>query len=116
MPLMAKISINVARFSKTASDIVMMNINGEEGDWGYVHTFSRVTLPPLLPGPSLDAMNRAMLGLVAASLKQAKEQCQPVINVRLHEWVKHQIILATTNSAYGPSNPWKDPAVESAFG
>jgi hypothetical protein len=113
MPLVAKASVKVSRFSKTASEIINTNTNGEEGDWGYVHTFHDAIQPSLAPGAQLDVMNRVMLGLVAASIYRLKEQ--NATEVRLFDWVKHQITLATTSSAYGPSNPYKDPAVETAF-
>jgi hypothetical protein len=113
MPLAAKASVKVSRFSKTASEIINTNTNGEEGEWGYVHTFHDAIQPSLAPGAQLDAMNRVMLGLVASSLHQLREQA--TTEVRLFDWVKHQITFATTSSAYGPSNPYKDPGVMAAF-
>lgn len=113
MPLAAKASVKVSRFSKTASDIINTNTNGEDGDWGYVMTFHDAIQPSLAPGTHLDAMNRVMLGLVAESLNRLKEQVPTTVG--LFDWVNHQITLATTNSAYGPSNPYKDPKIETAF-
>ncbi|KAF2793663.1 cytochrome P450 [Melanomma pulvis-pyrius CBS 109.77] len=113
MPLVAKASVKVSRFSKTASDIINTNTNGEEGDWGYVMTFHDTIQPSLAPGTHLDAMNRVMLGLVAEYLNRLREQLPTT--VRLFDWVKHQITLATTSSTYGPSNPYKSPTVEAAF-
>jgi hypothetical protein len=109
----AKGSIKVSRFSKTAAEIINTNTNGEDGDWGYVHTFHAAIQPSLSRGPKLDAMNRVMLGLVAASIDRVAEE--PVKFMKLHEWVKHQITLATTDSVYGPANPFRDSAIEKAF-
>jgi hypothetical protein len=76
-------------------------------------TFHDAIQPSLAPGTHLDAMNRVMLGLVAGSLNRLKEQLPTT--VRLFDWVNHQITLVTTSSAYGPSNPYKDPQFEAAF-
>ncbi|KAF2635621.1 cytochrome P450 [Massarina eburnea CBS 473.64] len=113
MPLAAKASVKVSQFSKTASEIINTNTNGEDGDWGYVMTFHDAIQPSLAPGTHLDAMNRVMLGLVAQSLNGLKERSHTT--VKLFDWVQHQITLATTSSAYGPSNPYKDPSIEAAF-
>ncbi|MCJ1475773.1 hypothetical protein MMC13_004437 [Lambiella insularis] len=36
--------------------------------------------------------------------------------VRLFEWSRHTIIMASTNAFHGPANPFKNPEVEAAFG
>jgi hypothetical protein len=105
--------MKVARFSKTAGEIVSTNANGEEGKYGYVMTFQESTYPHLAPGPHLDAMNRVMLELVATSLNRLRENS--ITKVRFFDWLTHQITLATTDAAYGPSNPYKDPSIEAAF-
>ncbi|KAH7119034.1 cytochrome P450 [Dendryphion nanum] len=112
-PLAAKASVKICRFSKTGSDIINTNTNGEDGDWGLVMTFHDSIHPTLTPGTHLDAMNRAMLGLLAESLNQLKEGVP--MTVKLFEWVTHQITIATTSAVYGDSNPYKDPEVEAAF-
>ena len=76
-------------------------------------TFQNATHPSLAPGTQLDAMNRIMLGLVAESLNRLKEETPKT--VKLFEWVSRQITLATTNAAYGPANPYRDPKIEDAF-
>jgi hypothetical protein len=113
MPMVAKGSIKVSRFSKMATDIINTNTNGEDGDWGYVNTFHDAIHPSLAPGAKLDAMNRVMLGVVAELIDRVAEE--PVKCIKLHEWVKHQIALATTDSVYGPANPYRDSAIEKAF-
>jgi len=113
MPLVADASVKVSRFSKTASDIINMNINGNDGNWGYVMTFHDAIQPSLAHGMQLDAMNRTMLGLVAQSFNRPREEAPTT--VKLFDWVQHQITLATTGSVYGPSNPYKDPKLEAAF-
>jgi hypothetical protein len=55
-------------------------------------------------------MNRVMAEKVAASISRMKEQ-----KVKLFEFVSHEITFATTDSVYGPQNPFKDPKVEQSF-
>ena len=112
MPLVARASVKISRFSKTASDIINTNTNGEEGDWGFLMTFHDAIHPPLAPGMQLDAMNRVMLGSLAASLNRLKQQ---TTKAQLFDWVVRQITQTTTNASYGPSNPYKDAEVEKAF-
>lgn len=106
-PLMADASSKIMQLSKTGSEILNTNTNGDEGPEGYVITFHDATQPPLAPGPDLDAMNRVMLGLVAMALNRVRDG--GVKRVKLNEWVTEQITMATTNAAYGPANPYKDP-------
>ncbi|KAF2680902.1 cytochrome P450 [Lentithecium fluviatile CBS 122367] len=113
-PIAAKASVQIARFSKTASDIINTNTNGEDGDRGCVITFHDAIQPSLAPGKHLDAMNRVMLGLVAVSLNRLEQQA--TTKVKLFDWITQQITFVTTNSAYGPANPYKDPAAVAAFG
>lgn len=113
MPMIAKAAIMVSGFSKVGADIINTNTNGEDGDVGYVNTFHDAIHPAVSPGRNLDALNRMMLGLVASQFdEQAKHQKQ---NVTFYEWVRRQITLATTNSVYGPGNPYRDTAIEQAF-
>ncbi|KAI6351420.1 hypothetical protein MCOR25_009939 [Pyricularia grisea] len=34
---------------------------------------------------------------------------------QLFEWVRHEILIATTESVYGPNNPFRDPSMEKAW-
>ncbi|TVY90133.1 7-alpha-hydroxycholest-4-en-3-one 12-alpha-hydroxylase [Lachnellula willkommii] len=110
-PLEAKLAMSVTGTSETANDILNTNMNGEEGDWGYSMTFYKMIHTPLSPGPELDAMNRVMAQKVSASIDCIKGQKA----VRLFEFIKHEIALATTDSAYGPKNPFNDAAIVDAF-
>ncbi|KAF2198497.1 cytochrome P450 [Delitschia confertaspora ATCC 74209] len=110
-PLEAKLSAKVCASSKTAHEILMTNVNGDEGYWGYSITFHNAILPGLSPGPGLDAMNRVMVQKISASA----DRLEKPRTVWLYEFIKHEIALATTDSVYGPANPFKDPAVEQGF-
>lgn len=110
MPMVAKASIKVSRFSKTGIAIINTNLDGKEG---YVNTFHNAIQPALMPGHNLDALNRTMLGMVAVQLDdQAAHKTQ---KVKLLDWARYQMTRATTDSVYGPGNPFRDSAINNAF-
>ncbi|KAF4630698.1 hypothetical protein G7Y89_g7435 [Cudoniella acicularis] len=109
-PLEAKLAMSICGSSKTANEILSTNVNGDEGYWGYSITFYKTIHTPLAPGPELDAMNRVMAQKVAASIDRLEEKV-----VGLFDFIRHEITLASTDSVYGPKNPFKDPAIEESF-
>jgi hypothetical protein len=110
-PIEAKFAMNLCGTDKTANDILLTNVNGDEGFWGYSMTHYKAIHPPLSPGRGLDAMNRTMADKVLASLGRIQTS-KPV---KLWDFVRQEITLATTDSVYGPQNPFQDPAVVVAF-
>lgn len=76
--------------------------------------------PSLAPGPGLDAMNRIMIKNITISLDRLYPSRNDINGpmgkqIGLMKWLRHETTLATTNSVYGPLNPFKDPNVEEAF-
>jgi hypothetical protein len=92
-------------------DILNTNTNGDEGPWGYSMTFYKAIHTPLAPGPDLDAMNRVMAEKIVDAMDGLKEER----TVGLFEFIRHEITLATTDSIYGPHNPFKDIEIENSF-
>lgn len=102
--------------SKEANDILQLNVNGEEGDWGYSMEFYRSLHPALAPGQGLDDMNRVMIQSIAASVDKLKPTRKgETTRIKLMEWLRHEVTMATTNSVYGDMNPFQDPKIEKAF-
>jgi hypothetical protein len=97
--------------SKTANEILDTNVNGEDGDWGYSMTFYKNMRATLAPGPGIDAMNRIMAERICSSLDTITEEKI----VQLCEFTKHEIVTASTDSVYGPKNPFHDSAIEEYF-
>jgi hypothetical protein len=110
-PLEAKLAMNVCGSSKTTNEILNTNVNGDEGFWGYSVTHYKALHPPLFPGPGLDAMNRVMAQKVMGSL----DSIQSSKTIKLFDFIKQEITLATTDSVYGQHNPFQDPAVVDSF-
>jgi hypothetical protein len=65
--------------------------------------------PSLNPGPQLDILNRKSVQIVASLLSKFAEKGPSTIS--LADWVGRQVLAATTESVYGPQNPFSDPAV-----
>ena len=115
-PIAAQFAMTVCASSKEANDILKINVNGEQGDdWGYTMTFYKILQPSLAPGPALDAMNRVMIQNVAASMEKLNSMNGKSFRIELSKWLRYEVTMATTNSVYGPMNPFKDPKVENAF-
>lgn len=113
-PIEAKFSLQVCAPSKKAHEIVMRNVNGDEGDWGLSMDSYASMRAALTPGPELDEMNRVMIQNVAASLDDLSTTGKPV-KKGLARWLRSAITIATTNAVYGPQNPYKDQSVQDAF-
>ena len=78
-------------------------------DAGFMHGFTKAVHPALSRGPELDelaggalrVMNDALDGIAA--------------HVKMFEWIRHQFLMATTDSVYGPENPLRKPGNETAW-
>jgi hypothetical protein len=79
----------------------------------YLSTFVPSTHPALSPGPGLDALNGAAIRYISDSL--AKLNSNSTTTVDLFSWVRRELFMATTESIYGPKNPFRDPALEEAW-
>ena len=58
-------------------------------------------------------MNRTMVCGLSELLDELEGRESSKID--LWEWVRHVVTIATTESTYGPMNPFKDKDVEEAF-
>ena len=115
-PIEAKFASKVCGASKEAHAILMNNVNCDEGHWGMsIESFEGMRAA-LKPGEDLDKMNRAMIQEVAGCLDELASQvvsgsCQ----IEISKWMRDVVTLATTNSVYGPENPFKEKEVVDGF-
>ncbi|KAL8848775.1 MAG: hypothetical protein Q9221_006246 [Calogaya cf. arnoldii] len=114
-PMEAKFATTMCGSSKESDKILANNLNGEQGDWGYFHDAHVSMGSALAPGPGLDGMNRVMIQNIQHSLDKLESQEGQAVLLKLGEWSRHEITMATTNSVYGQGNPFRDPGVEKAF-
>lgn len=110
-PIEAKSAMTVCQSNQEANGIRNVNVNGEEGDWGYCVDFDKFCTSIII----WDGTNRLMIRNVAASIDSLKPIQTTDTKIKLIKWLRHHITLATTNSVYGPMNPFRNPEIEDAF-
>lgn len=69
----------------------------------------------MAPGPGFQQMLLAASQTIAEDLNALSEKGAAQRRVDLWQWVKHEVTHATTESVYGPMNPYRDLAVENGF-
>ena len=114
-PIEASFATRVCGTSEEAHKILMRNVNGDEGDWGLSMDTYAAIKDATAPGPQLDKVNDVMVQNIAASLDNLERLAEQHENIGLAEWLRSVVTAATTNSVYGPQNPFKDHAVEDGF-
>lgn len=80
----------------------------------YLSTFVPSLQPALAPGAGLDALSGAAIRCISESLARLAATKKPT-TVELFAWVRREVFLATTESIYGPLNPFRDPEIEQAW-
>lgn len=84
----------------------------------YFETYPKYTHPSLMPGLHLDAMSRSSVQRIAAALDRLQAKCSsggPAVILGLFAFAKTEMYLATTDTAYGPQNPVRDPVFQQAY-
>ncbi|QDS68831.1 hypothetical protein FKW77_006554 [Venturia effusa] len=85
---------------------------GLHDDELFMRDFMRATREALAPGVHLDYQNRrAVVSLEEMLGGMGGEGGR----LRLYEWVKHVITVASSDGVYGRRNPFRDEGVEKAF-
>ncbi|KAF3055560.1 25-hydroxycholesterol 7-alpha-hydroxylase [Daldinia childiae] len=52
---------------------------------------------------------------MANSINKLEQGNAAYTKIKLYEWTRHEILMATTEAVFGPKNPYRDPVVESAW-
>ncbi|KAH9895539.1 cytochrome P450 [Xylariomycetidae sp. FL2044] len=79
----------------------------------YLSTFIPSVHPALSPGPGLDAINGAAIRYISSAF--AELSASGTTEVEMFAWIRQQMFMATTESIFGPKNPFRDPALEKAW-
>ena len=69
----------------------------------------------MAPGPGFQEMLHTANQTIAEDLNALSKRDTAHMRVDLWQWVKHEVTHATTESVYGPMNPYRDSAVEKGF-
>ena len=113
-PLEAKAMIQVLNLTKPAQAAIMDNIDGRQGDWGFMFMFYKTIHPPLAAaGQSLDSMNQVSIRKVEDLLNSYGNDNPHMQG--LFALVKEHITLATSDAVYGFHNPFKDAGLRKAY-
>ncbi|KAK0673550.1 cytochrome P450 [Cercophora samala] len=113
-PILMKFSSIIAGSSKEADDILMKNVDGEDGEHGVAHE-SHIALKEGTKPANIDEMNRDMLREVATSLDILEPPVGQTKKIKLYSWLRTTLTSATTKAVYGPLNPYDDQSVADAF-
>lgn len=106
----SKLARDLMGVSKSTDEIISRNNTRDEG---YLMTFPKYIHPAVSAGPGLDAMNRRSVEVLAESLDRWARTGPTMI--KMFKWVRHELLMATTEGVYGPKNPYRDPAMEEAW-
>lgn len=106
-PIMVEMSSRFMAVSDKTSEIIRRD---PMDDHGFVAGMSQTTHIDLSPGQSLDSLNEESVRTLSDALERS---ASAVVNMR--EWIDKEITMATTEAIYGPLNPFRDPAVISAW-
>lgn len=113
-PITARFSAKVLGTSAEATKTMIKNCNEEEGDWGLLPEMIATMRAAVVAGPDLDQMNRVMVQRIAA-LFDSLEVSTDKTKLKLATWVRSVVMLAITDSIWGPQNPFMDDSVANAF-
>lgn len=114
-PIESKFASRICGVSQEAESIVNDNVNGEAGHTGMSMESYDAMRAALTPGTGFDDMNRQMIQNLTASLDQLKPSVGQPAKIELAKWFRRNVTAASTNSVYGPKNPFKDQAIMDAF-
>ncbi|KAJ2999262.1 hypothetical protein NUW58_g57 [Xylaria curta] len=107
-PIQARFSVKLCGASKDAYKILQRDMNQEDGEYGAIFSAMHRALNP---GGLLNEMN-----IVSADrVREAINDIRSGTKIKLDEWLRHQVTLATTDAVYGPHNPFQDKKVQNAF-
>jgi hypothetical protein len=110
----AKFTAKLGGLSKEASDKLLANLPHKQEDPGLFIKGMSATHKAMMPGESIDYMTLVAAKVAAASLERF-ETDETARRIDLWNWVQHEMTLETTESVYGPANPYRDPEVENGF-
>lgn len=111
-PLEAKAAMNVMGASPEGRKILVREVEGV-GKYSYPILFDKAIHPAVTPGPQLDAMNRLSVQKVKETLESLASQTPRTL--KMYEWIKKEITLATTEAVYGHKNPFRDARIREAY-
>jgi hypothetical protein len=106
----AALATKVFGISKATNDILGRDVAADEG---YLMMYPKYIHASLAAGPELDAMNRTAIQVIAESIEKRWKQGTSTVN--MYRWIRREMLVASTDSVYGPNNPYRDPKMQEAW-
>ncbi|KAI0843827.1 cytochrome P450 [Daldinia vernicosa] len=111
-PIMASAGQTALGMSQAGTDILQKDITSDSNSVvGLMPIMARV----MAPGPSLNSMVRTAVKVMTNSIDKLEQGNEAYTKIKLYEWTRHEILMATTEAVFGPKNPYRDPTIESAW-
>lgn len=111
--LEATFTVGMAGLSKEAAIALQDNVHGDDDRPSLFMDGMRATHKELKPCEGLDQMSLIAVRKLALSISRLVEDDS--MQTDLWHWVEHELIGSTTDSVYGPKNPFRDPEIVNAF-
>ena len=110
----AQFTARLGGMSQEASQKLTANLQKGQGDKSLLITGLKATHQAMMPGERVNHMVRVAAQRITSALDKigSSNNSGPV---DLWHWVRHEITIITTDSVYGPLNPYRRPEVENAF-
>lgn len=102
---------------KKDTEILALNHDSEEGNWGYMPELREKAYSTAAPGSDMDCMVRTALDTVTGFFSDLdKKDGNRGSEIDLHSWIRDFVSLSVTEALYGPENPFKhEPGLLEAF-
>ncbi|QSZ32007.1 hypothetical protein DSL72_001576 [Monilinia vaccinii-corymbosi] len=114
--LEARFTAELGGLSRDASRKLVANLEPASEERSLLIDGLKATQQSISPLGGVDDMIRTAADVVKARLDNlAKEVGKNTSTTDLWAWVQHEITVATTESVYGPENPYRDSKVEAGF-
>ena len=110
----AKFTAKLGGLSKEAGDKLLASLQNEQRGPGLFMEGMNATHKAMMPGEGVDQM-ALVAAKVAATTLARLETDKTARQIDLWQWVQHEITKETTESVYGPMNPYQDHEIENGF-
>ncbi|KAI0007879.1 cytochrome P450 [Xylariaceae sp. FL0662B] len=104
------IAANILGVNKATNEIIGRGVTSHGS---YLTSFPKYIHPTLSTGAGLDDMNRRSIQVVAKSLDTLVGK--GITTVKMFQWVRHELLVASTEGVYGPKNPFRHANMEQTW-
>lgn len=110
----SKFTAKLGGLSKTATEMLLDNVGTDLGGKSLLIEGLKATHVAMMPGMAINDMLYLTSQTFAIRLNRFETDSKRR-RVDLWSWLRHEVTMGTTESVYGPKNPYRDPEVEKGF-